>query len=158
MKISFQDYLKSVLPVDEQEDVLLCLENEFDSSDDELSAGEEAVASDDDDELDTTEPEQVDHRAVFECPSAFKALEKPASLLSSAEGIFKGLFILMLWEGDGWELGKVLKYAPRRVRHNYDILWSVVGIRGSKISLDQYADIDTLELQPVGSWAYVRKA
>ncbi|KAK3280879.1 hypothetical protein CYMTET_11303 [Cymbomonas tetramitiformis] len=158
MKVSFPDYLKSVLPVDEQEDVLLSFENEFDSSDDELPAGEEAVASDSDDELDVphSEPEQLDHRAVFECPSALKALEKPASLLSSAEGI-KGLFILMLWEGQGWELGKVLKYAPRRVRHNYDILWSE-GVRGSKLSLDQYADIDTFELQAVGSWAYIRKA
>ncbi|KAK3282333.1 hypothetical protein CYMTET_9924 [Cymbomonas tetramitiformis] len=52
-------------------------------------------------------------------------------------------------------VGKIKKYAPERVRHNHDILWAE-GVRGSKLSLDNYAISDSLELQPVGTWAYVR--
>ncbi|KAK3241205.1 hypothetical protein CYMTET_49011 [Cymbomonas tetramitiformis] len=89
--------------------VLLSFENELDSSDDELPAGTAAPQEEEEEEdTDTTEPELVDHRKVFDCPTGFKVLEKPATGLSSAETLI-GLFILMLWEAEGWELGKLMK-------------------------------------------------
>ncbi|KAK3282159.1 hypothetical protein CYMTET_10088 [Cymbomonas tetramitiformis] len=155
LKVSFEDYLQTVLIEDEAE-VMLSFEEEIDSSDDELPAGEIVEESDSDEELDTAEPVTVDSRKVFVCPDGFKALDKPATFISSAEGL-KDLFIVMLWSVDGWEVGKVAKYAPKRVRHNYDILWSE-GLRGSKLYLDEYIDLESWEVQSVGSWAFMRKA
>ncbi|KAK3287883.1 hypothetical protein CYMTET_4616 [Cymbomonas tetramitiformis] len=117
LKVSFREYLTTVLPVDEQDEVLLSFENELDSSDDELPASTAAPQEEEEEEdMDTTEPELVDHRKVFDCPTGFKALEKPATFLSSAETL-TGLFILMLWEAEGWELGKLMNYAPKRSKY-----------------------------------------
>ncbi|KAK3283343.1 hypothetical protein CYMTET_8956 [Cymbomonas tetramitiformis] len=156
VKLSYQDYCTTVLTPEDADDVARTFEMEADSSDDELPVGDaHTTFPDTDEDEDVSEPVIVVSRKVFECPPGFTALEKPTTFLSGSEAL-KDLFVLMLWKVDGWELGKVKKFAPQRVRHNFDILWQE-GVRGSKLSLDDYVDLLTLEVQLPGSWAYVRK-
>ncbi|KAK3249884.1 hypothetical protein CYMTET_40710 [Cymbomonas tetramitiformis] len=156
-KNSDMDYCTTVLTPEDADDVARTFEMEADSSDDELLVGDaHTTFPDTDEDEDVSEPVIVDSRKVFECPPGFTALEKPTTFLSGSEAL-KDLFVLMLWKVDGWELGKVKKFAPQRVRHNFDILWQE-GVQGSKLSLDDYVDLLTLaEVQLPGSWAYVRK-
>ncbi|KAK3281619.1 hypothetical protein CYMTET_10596 [Cymbomonas tetramitiformis] len=137
------------------DDVARSFETELDSSDDELPCGSAAdMQADAVCEVDGTAPTNTVQSMAFECPEGFAVVEKPNTFLSGAV-TFRTLFILMLWKGEGWQVGKINKYAPERMRHNHDILWAE-GIRGSMLKLEHYADFDSLELQPVGTWAYVR--
>ncbi|KAK3289087.1 hypothetical protein CYMTET_3443 [Cymbomonas tetramitiformis] len=117
MKLSFTDYLNTVLTPEDAEDVVLSFETEVDSDDDELSAGDAVDGPEEESEDDLDEPVVVDQSQIFVCPPGFKALDKSGDFLAGAE-----LFILMLWKDEGWEL-----------------------------------DIMTLEVQRVGTWAYLRK-
>ncbi|KAK3240921.1 hypothetical protein CYMTET_49272 [Cymbomonas tetramitiformis] len=106
--------MKTVLDEENEENVLLSFQEAAeDSSDEELLAGREEAGdnedSSDDDEV-ADPPQEVDSRLPFKCPAGFQALEKPAAFITSATGV-KDLFIVMLWKEDGWELGKVVKYA-----------------------------------------------
>ena len=85
-------------------------------------------------------------------------MPKPASLLST-EAELVGLYVLLLWT-TGWELGGVHKYASRRRRHNYDILWDE-GIRGAQLRLESYYEHDDEDdghpAPAIGAWQFVRK-
>ncbi|KAK3244258.1 hypothetical protein CYMTET_6821 [Cymbomonas tetramitiformis] len=107
VKMSYLEYLSTVLSPEDQEDVLRTFDTVEDSSDEELPAGDDVGEgdSDDDGELDLAEPEIADSRLAFECPTGFSVIEKPAALISSVQGL-KDLFIAMLWKEEGWELGK----------------------------------------------------
>ncbi|KAK3287631.1 hypothetical protein CYMTET_4875 [Cymbomonas tetramitiformis] len=155
--LSYKEYCTTVLSPEDAADVVLSFETELDSSDDDLPCGEAGTAQEpleaEDDDIDVSLPAVV-HRMAFQCPAGFSVAEKPSAFLTGAT-TFRAVFILMLWKAEGWQVGKIKKYAPERVRHNHDILWAE-GVRGSKLSLDNYAISDSLELQPVGTWAYVR--
>ena len=152
---SFKEYCETVLTPEDADDVARSYEEGFSSEDEMLPAGDTAAPAEHA-ELEEDEPEVVDHREPFTCPAGFTALEKPAVFFSGACTV-KDLYICMLWKTDGWQLGRVKKFAPQRLRHNFDILWAE-GIRGSKLSLDNYADLESLEVQEVGTWAYLRKS
>ena len=153
-----EDYCRTVLSAEEADEVLADFRNQdYESDVEELPAGDPSIDTDsEEEELDETRPEVSDLRRAFETPAGYSVLEKPVTFLAGAEAM-QGLYIVMLWAHEGWEIGKVKKFAPGRMRHNHDILWAE-GNRGSQLSLDAYlADVHSLEVQVVGTWAYLRK-
>ncbi|KAK3245713.1 hypothetical protein CYMTET_4112 [Cymbomonas tetramitiformis] len=157
-ELSMEDYCRTVLSAEEADEVLAEFQDQdYDSDVEELPAGDPSIDIDsEEEELDETRPEVSDLRRAFETPAGYSVLEKPVTFLAGAEAL-QGLYIVMLWAHEGWEIGKVKKFAPGRMRHNHDILWAE-GNRGSQLSLDAYlADMHSLEVQVVGTWAYLHK-
>ena len=60
----------------------------------------------------------------------------------------------------GWYAGRVQKYAPMRVRFNYDIMWDE-GVRGANLSLDVYYNhevaIASGETPVAVAWVFMKR-
>ncbi|KAK3260847.1 hypothetical protein CYMTET_30223 [Cymbomonas tetramitiformis] len=163
-KIPFEQFLESTLPEEEQEELFDSLQ--FEVAQQNLPASGQAQlrsASDSEEESedDGGSEDQAAEMDVddFVVPKGFTLVPKPVGLLQGVEDL-RELYAMMLWDHVEsrtciWEVGKVQKFAGRRRRHNYDILWSE-GLRGSHLALDKYVNVDD-EQHELGDWVYLRK-
>ena len=126
----------------------------------ELEAADEAAEeqhSGSGSDMEEEEEEEVD--SEYETPAGFLGISAPAELIKDA----RGLYVCMLWNPTGWEVGSVQRYSANRSRHNYDILWAGERYpRGSKLCLkDYFVQLDVgavASATPFGAWLYVQKA
>ena len=154
-KMSFDEYMTTVLTPGDADSVLNTIRMFDDYETTTLPQRHEGEVSDDsdgDDEDDESDAEdEVDE--VMDVPEGFAVVPCPAQLISSTQN----LYVMMFWESEGWQIGKVMKFAPTRKVHNYDIAWDE-GLRGSKLSMSSYHDGVDEDLRVVfGSWCYLKK-
>jgi hypothetical protein len=160
--LTFRSWCASTLSEGELEDISETLNWEFAEDADILPATTGAAADNDSDDATSEDESEEEEDAVdleFEVPEGFVALDKPAVLFSGKTEL-RGLYVHMMWATNtgtlvGWETGKVKKYAPKRLRHNYDVMWDE-GIRGSMLLLDDYyVEAADVELKG-GEWVFMR--
>jgi hypothetical protein len=161
--IDFKQWCASSLSEVELEDISETLSWEFHEDSAVLPATRDGEDFDSDESvMDEAEEDEDEDDAdlQFVVPEYFVLVEKPEALLSGKD--LKGIYVHMMWaarNGDliGWETGKIKKYAPKRIRHNYDVMWDD-GLRGSMLTLETYycgGEVDALK---GGEWVYIRRA
>ena len=159
--VTFESFVQAVQEPEDAENFLASYELAWEEDQEALETLPACAHGDsgDEEEDGDTEGEEEQSNADFEfaVPDGFVAVPKPDDLLITRTDLMQ-LYVYMLWDGTGWELGKVKCYNPKRVRHNYDILWDE-GVRGWKASLVDYfvqADITEENPQRAGHWIYMR--